>query len=47
MKSLKSPNIIELFEVHETQCNIYIIQELADGGTLKNLMEDNPNGFTE
>ena len=46
MKNLKSPNIIELFEVHETMNNIYIIQELADEGTLKNLMNERPHGFT-
>ena len=47
MKNLQSPNIIKLFEVHETVNNIYIIQELADEGTLRNLMAGHPHGFSE
>lgn len=47
MKNLKSPNIIQFLEVHETANNIYIIQELADSGTLKTLMMKHQNGFKE
>ena len=47
MKNLKSPNIIELLEVHETQNNVYIIQELADEGTLRTIMKEHPHGFSE
>lgn len=47
MKNLQSPNIIQFLEVHETLKNIYIIQELAEEGTLRNLMAGHPHGFTE
>ncbi|XP_076711059.2 sperm motility kinase X-like [Callospermophilus lateralis] len=34
MRSLDHPNIIQLFQIIETQRNIYIIMEYADGGQL-------------
>lgn len=39
MKAIHSPNIINFLEVHETKNNIYIFQELANGGTLKDLLD--------
>lgn len=39
MKNLKSPNIIECLEVHETANNVYIVQELADEGTLRDMIK--------
>lgn len=47
MKNLKSPNVIQLLEVHETSNNVYIFQELAGDGTLKTLMKDHPQGLEE
>lgn len=35
MKALKSPNIIQFLDVHETKNNIYIFQEIASDGSLK------------
>ena len=35
MKFLKSKYIVRLLDVQETKNNYYIVQELADGGTLK------------
>jgi len=34
MKNVKSPNIIQFIEIQQTPNNIYIFQELANGGTL-------------
>ncbi|KAG3292918.1 sperm motility kinase 2B [Ictidomys tridecemlineatus] len=45
MRSLDHPNIIQLFQIIETQRNIYIIMEYADGGKL--LHHIPPGGMQE
>uniref|UniRef100_A0A8D2HSQ7 non-specific serine/threonine protein kinase n=1 Tax=Urocitellus parryii TaxID=9999 RepID=A0A8D2HSQ7_UROPR len=45
MRSLDHPNIIRLFQIIETQRNIYIIMEYADGGKL--LHHIPPGGMQE
>lgn len=37
MQNVKSPNIIEFYDVAETENNIYIFQELANQGTLTDM----------
>mgnify|MGYP002075627968 CR=1 FL=1 len=45
MKQLKSPNIIKFINIQETQNNYYLVTELAEGGTLRNLFKNKK--FTE
>lgn len=42
MKVLKSPNIVELFDVMESNNNYYIIQELCDID-LENYLKQQPH----
>lgn len=39
MKAVRSPNIINFLAVHESQNNVYIFQELANEGTLGELLD--------
>lgn len=39
MQKLKSPNIVQLMDVMETNNNYYIIQEFCDSGDLDKLLE--------
>ena len=41
MRNLKSPNIIQFIEISQTSNNIYIFQELANQGTLEDLLDKN------
>ena len=50
MIQLDHPNIIKLYEVYETDKNIYLIMELCTGGELfDRIVENTENGvqFTE
>jgi serine/threonine protein kinase len=38
MKKLKSKNIIRFLDVHETKSNYYIMLELADDGTFRDIL---------
>lgn len=40
MKNVKSPNIIQFIEIQQTPNNIYIFQELANGGTLAEVLKN-------
>lgn len=39
MQKLKSPNIVQLMDVMETNNNYYIIQEYCDSGDLDKMIE--------
>ena len=51
LKEIDHPNIIKLFEVHETTQQYYLVMELCNGGGLSDCLEDyknkNKKGFPE
>ena len=40
MKSLKHPNIVQLFDVKKSSNNIYLFQELCDKGSLEDVLNN-------
>jgi serine/threonine-protein kinase ULK/ATG1 len=40
MKSLKHPNIVQLFDVKKSANNIYLFQELCDKGSLEDVLNN-------
>ena len=41
MQTVKSENIVELYDVLESENNYYIVQELCNNGTLEAKMKEN------
>lgn len=39
LSSIKSENVVRLFEVRKTQSHIYLIMEFCDGGSLEELLK--------
>lgn len=40
MKSLKHPNIVQLYDVKKSSNNIYLFQELCDKGSLQDVLNN-------
>jgi calcium/calmodulin-dependent protein kinase I len=47
MRRMNHPGVLKLFEVHESDTNIYFVCEQLEGGELFQKLKNCPAGFSE